>query len=67
MSSRVALALAIGVLGFGIYIGAAAVLAERVLGLHWALQAAYFILAGTAWVIPARALMYWAARGRAGG
>jgi len=34
-----------------------------VLGWHWLLQIPYFVLAGTLWVLPARWLMFWAARG----
>jgi hypothetical protein len=34
-------------------------LADFVLGLHWAIQALYFIAAGTLWVFPMRWLMFW--------
>jgi hypothetical protein len=32
-----------------------------VLALHWLLQLAYFLVAGLAWVPPARRLMFWGA------
>ena len=67
MSPRVAFALVIGLLGFGLYVGAAVALADHVLRLHWTVQALYFVLAGIAWAFPARALMLWAARGSGGG
>lgn len=59
---RVAAALLIGLLGFLLYVGAVVALADRVLGLHWTVQTAYFVLAGVAWAWPAQRLMYWAAR-----
>jgi purine nucleoside permease len=55
-------ALLVGLLGFALYIGAVVALADHVLPLHWLVQAAYFLVAGIAWVPPARALMFWAAR-----
>lgn len=59
---RVLLALPLGLLGFFAYIGAAVALADRVAGLHWLLQALYFVAAGVLWVVPAHFLMLWAAR-----
>jgi hypothetical protein len=64
MSSRIGLAALIGVIGFLLYVGAAVALADLVLPLHWSLVALYFLVAGIAWALPARALMVWAARGR---
>ncbi len=49
-------------IGFTLYVAAAVTLADHVLRLHWAVQAAYFLVAGIGWVWPARALMFWAAR-----
>ena len=49
--------------GFLVYVGAVVALADPVLQLHWLVQLAYFLVAGIAWVWPARALMFWAARG----
>ncbi|WP_369333118.1 DUF2842 domain-containing protein [Corynebacterium diphtheriae] len=39
-------------------------MADPVLGLHWAVQALYFVVAGLAWTWPARRLMVWAAGAR---
>lgn len=61
--SRVFFASVIGVLGFLAYLVAAVTLYDAVATLNWALQAAYFVVAGTIWVIPIRSLMLWAARG----
>jgi hypothetical protein len=30
--------------------------------MHWAVQALFFLVAGTVWVVPVRSLMLWAAR-----
>jgi membrane protein implicated in regulation of membrane protease activity len=60
--SRPLLALLLGLVGFATYVGAVVVVADWILPLHWLVQLAYFALAGVAWVWPARALMFWAAR-----
>jgi hypothetical protein len=60
--ARPVLALLIGLLGFLLYVGAVVALADWVLHLHWLVQLAYFLVAGIAWVWPARKLMFWAAR-----
>ena len=60
--SRVPLAVVIFLAGFTAYIAVAVVLADHVLGLHWTVQALYFVVAGIAWAWPARRLMFWAAR-----
>lgn len=60
--SRWALALILGLVGFALYVGVAVALADHVLGLHWLLELAYFLVVGLAWAWPARALMVWAAR-----
>lgn len=60
--SRTAIAVPLGLLGFLLYVGAAVVLADHVLALHWVVQALYFVLAGIAWAWPAQRLVYWAAR-----
>ncbi|WP_135467548.1 DUF2842 domain-containing protein [Crenalkalicoccus roseus] len=62
--SRLALAVPLGLVGFLAYVAAAVALADHVLGRHWALEVAYFALAGTLWVLPARRLMLWAAGAR---
>jgi hypothetical protein len=59
---RLVIALSVGLLGMLLYVGAVVALADWVLQLHWLLELAYFLLAGVAWVVPARALMFWAAR-----
>jgi hypothetical protein len=59
---RPMIALLLGVAGFALYVGAVVALADFVLPLHWTIQFAYFLVAGLAWVPPARALMFWAAR-----
>ncbi|MGG5817551.1 DUF2842 domain-containing protein [Falsiroseomonas sp. HW251] len=59
---RSLIALLVGTLGFLLYVGAVVALADVVLGLPWFVEVAYFTLAGIAWVWPARALMFWAAR-----
>jgi hypothetical protein len=60
--SRILLAVPAFLIGFTAYVAAAVVLADHVLLLHWTVQAIYFVVAGIAWVWPARALMFWAAR-----
>jgi len=59
---RVLIATLVGLVGFILYVGAAVTLADPVERLHWAIQALYFLAAGLLWTIPARWLMYWAAR-----
>lgn len=61
---RPLVALIAGLLGFLLYVGAVVALADPVLHLHWVVQLVYFAVAGVAWVWPARALMFWAARVR---
>jgi hypothetical protein len=60
--SRIAFATLIGLAGFVAYVVAAVTLADRLAGAHWALQAAYFVVAGMLWVIPAHFLILWAGR-----
>jgi hypothetical protein len=57
--SRIPIAVFAGLFGFLGYCAAVVVLADFVLGLHWAIQALYFIAAGTLWVFPMRWLMFW--------
>ncbi|WP_270936864.1 DUF2842 domain-containing protein [Falsiroseomonas oryzae] len=59
---RPIIALLAGVLGFLAYVAVVVAIADWVLHLHWIVQLAYFVVAGIAWVPPARALMFWAAR-----
>ena len=62
--SRIPVAVLIFLVGFVAYVGVVVALADHVLGLHWAVQAGYFVVVGTVWAWPARALMFWAARRR---
>ncbi len=64
MTARTGLALLIGLIGFILYVAGAIALADHVRGLHWAVEALYFLLAGVLWVFPARTLMLWAAGAR---
>jgi hypothetical protein len=59
---RVLIATLAGLVGFILYVAAAVTLADPVQRLHWSVQAMYFLAAGLLWTIPARWLMYWAAR-----
>jgi hypothetical protein len=60
--SRAAFATLIGIGGFILYVMAVVALADHVIGLHWLVQLAYYVIAGVAWAWPARALMFWGAR-----
>jgi hypothetical protein len=60
-SPRVLIAAPLGLVGFVAYIALAVTLADRLAGLHWALQALYFVVAGVLWALPAHFLMLWAA------
>jgi hypothetical protein len=46
------------------WIAGAAVLADHVRPLHWALQAIYYPLAGSLWVLPVWWMMLWGAHRR---
>ena len=52
-----------GIFGFIAYVMLVVALGDAVITLHWLVQLAYFLLAGTLWTWPARRLMVWAARG----
>ena len=60
--SRIPLAVLIFLVGFTAYVATVVALADHVLRLHWTVQALYFVITGTVWAWPARALMFWAAR-----
>lgn len=62
MTLRAAFATITGLLGLALYIGVVVALGDHVLGLHWLLQALYYLVAGLAWAFPAAWLMRWAAR-----
>jgi len=59
---RPLIAVIAGIAGFLAYVAVVVAVADWVLALHWLAQLAYFLVAGIAWVPPARALMVWAAR-----
>jgi hypothetical protein len=61
--SRIAIAAVGGTLGFIFYVMVVVALADHVLALHWLVQVVYFVVAGLIWAWPAKALMFWAARG----
>jgi hypothetical protein len=60
--SRTLIATVAGLAGFLVYVVAIMILSDRIMSAHWAVQALFFLVAGVLWVIPARALMLWAAR-----
>jgi hypothetical protein len=62
--SRAALAFLIGVVGFIAYIAVIVALGDAVVSRHWLIQLVYYGVAGIAWVVPARWLILWGARGR---
>jgi hypothetical protein len=59
---RISFAVLVFLIGFTAYVAAAITLADRLDGLHWSLQALYFLAAGLLWTLPTRWLMVWAAR-----
>ncbi len=61
MSRRVPIAVVLGLAGFVAYLALAVVIGDQVVRAHWAIQALYYLVAGSLWVLPARWLMYWAA------
>ncbi len=61
--SRTPIAILVGLAGFIAYLGAAVVLADRVIGLGWVVEAVYYVAAGLLWTVPAYYLMRWAAGG----
>jgi NhaP-type Na+/H+ and K+/H+ antiporter len=60
--SRIPIAVAAFLIGFSLYVTVAVVLADRLAGLNWLIQAVYFLIAGLLWTVPTRGLMFWAAR-----
>ena len=59
---RTMIAVALGLPAFVAYVVAAVTLADRVTGLHWTIQALYFLIAGVLWAGPAYWLILWASR-----
>ena len=62
--SRIPIAIAAGLIGVFIYLAVVVVMADPVQTLHWAIQAVYFVIAGSVWVIPIRWLMFWSVHQR---
>jgi hypothetical protein len=62
--SRIFIAVVVGLAGFFGYVAAVIVLADAVQTMHWAVQAVYFVVSGTVWVLPARWLMFWSVHQR---
>ncbi len=60
--SRTSIAILAGLIFLAAYLFGALALSDRVAGAHWLVQAAYFITAGTLWVLPVYRLMLWAVR-----
>jgi hypothetical protein len=60
--SRIPIAVLAFLIGFSLYVAVAVVLADHLAGLHWSIQALYFLAAGLLWTVPTRRLMFWAAR-----
>lgn len=58
---RIPVATVLGLLGLIAYLMAVVTLFDCVSPMNGWLQIVYFLVMGTAWVIPARWLMYWAA------
>ncbi|MFT8245801.1 DUF2842 domain-containing protein [Roseomonas sp. BN140053] len=63
--NRLAIAILLGLSGLLLYVVAVVALADFVIGLHWTVQALYYLVTGLVWAIPISWLMRWAARGRA--
>ena len=59
---RILFGTAVGLLGFFAYIVVVLALADWLGAVNWAVQLLFFIIAGIAWVVPARSLMLWTAR-----
>ena len=59
--SRVPIATAAGLLFIAAYIVAAVGLADLLPRQHWSLEAVYWCVAGTVWVLPIWWLMLWGA------
>ena len=62
--SRTPIAIIAAIFGLIVYLIVALAIADYVLTLHWAVQAVYFVIAGSLWVLPIRWLMYWSVHQR---
>ena len=61
--SRAPLAILAFLIGISLYLVAVLALADWVQGWHWLAQVPFFLIAGTIWAWPTKALMVWAAAG----
>ncbi len=62
--SRTPIAIIAAIVGLIVYLFVVLAIGDRVLTLHWAVQALYFVIAGSLWVLPIRWLMYWSVHKR---
>ena len=62
--SRIPVAVIGGLIGFASYVAVVVALGDHVAHANWALQALYFLVVGTVWVMPARWLMLWSVHQR---
>ncbi len=62
--SRVPVAVIGGLVGFAAYVAVVVALGDHVADTNWALQALYFVIVGTVWVLPVRWLMLWSVHQR---
>lgn len=62
--SRPKLATIAGLLFIAAYVAAVVVIPELTGRMHWALEAAYWCIAGFVWVLPIRWLMLWSVHKR---
>ena len=60
--NRTPIAIFAGIVGLSAYLVIVLWIGDIVQTMHWALQAVYYTLAGSLWVLPIRWLMLWAAR-----
>ena len=61
---RTPIAIIAGIAGLIVYAIVVLKIGDGVQTMHWALQAVYYTLAGSLWVLPIRWLMLWAAHMR---
>ena len=57
--SRAPIAVLASLIWFVAYVAGAVALADALAPMHWAVQAAYFLVAGLLWVFPVLWLMRW--------
>ena len=62
--TRSRLATLAGLIFVAVYFAAVLILADVLSPMHWAVQFAYFVVAGIAWVWPVLLLIKWAVRSK---